>query len=103
MISTTSKLLKLGCPLVLLTITNSKFRFGNYIGEAESDEDQDDQAQPTYKFDEAFDDEEEDEDEVNDQQLMEVDGMWCSLVPPFVRIAHSRVFYRWTFQRGHPP
>ncbi|KAJ6121822.1 hypothetical protein N7512_004287 [Penicillium capsulatum] len=46
--------------------------FGNYIGEAESDEEQHDQAPQAFKFDEAFDDE-EDEEEVNDQQLMEVD------------------------------
>ncbi|KAJ5677435.1 uncharacterized protein N7477_003068 [Penicillium maclennaniae] len=46
--------------------------FGNYIGEAESDEEQHDQVPPAFKFDEAFDDDNE-EEEVNDQQLMEVD------------------------------
>ncbi|CAI7593271.1 uncharacterized protein N7487_011728 [Penicillium crustosum] len=46
--------------------------FGNYIGDAESDEEHHEDAQPqAFKFDEAFDDEEE--EEVNDQQLMEVD------------------------------
>lgn len=51
-------------------------RFGNYIGDAESDEEQHEDVQPqAFKFDEAFDDEEE---EVNDQQLMEVDGMICT-------------------------
>ncbi|KAJ5753856.1 uncharacterized protein N7511_008009 [Penicillium nucicola] len=46
--------------------------FGNYIGDAESDEEHHEDVQPqAFKFDEAFDDEEE--DEVNDQQLMEVD------------------------------
>jgi len=49
-------------------------RFGNYIGEAESDDEQHDQVPQAFKFDEAFDDEEEDE-VINDQQLMEVDGM----------------------------
>lgn len=52
-------------------------RFGNYIGDAESEEEQDVQPQ-AFKFDEAFDDEEE---EVNDQQLMEVDGMAAPLCP----------------------
>ncbi|KAJ5962378.1 hypothetical protein N7501_007319 [Penicillium viridicatum] len=46
--------------------------FGNYIGDAESDEEHHEDVQPqAFKFDEAFDDEEE--EEVNDQQLMEVD------------------------------
>jgi hypothetical protein len=49
-------------------------RFGNYIGDAESDEEHHEDAQPqAFKFDEAFNDEEE--EEINDQQLMEVDGM----------------------------
>ncbi|KAJ5449707.1 U5 small nuclear ribonucleoprotein component [Penicillium daleae] len=49
--------------------------FGNYIGEAESDDEQQEQVPQAFKFDEAFDDEEEEEEEeeVNDQQLMEVD------------------------------
>ncbi|KAJ5600141.1 hypothetical protein N7450_001208 [Penicillium hetheringtonii] len=46
--------------------------FGNYIGEADSDEEQTDQVPAAFKFDEAFDDDEEEED-VNHQQLMEVD------------------------------
>ncbi|KXG51134.1 Translation elongation/initiation factor/Ribosomal, beta-barrel [Penicillium griseofulvum] len=47
--------------------------FGNYIGDAESDEEHHEDVQPqAFKFDEAFDDEEE-EEEVNDLQLMEVD------------------------------
>ncbi|KAJ5173990.1 Translation elongation/initiation factor/Ribosomal beta-barrel [Penicillium coprophilum] len=46
--------------------------FGNYIGDAESDEEHHEDVQPqAFKFDEAFDDEEE--EEVNDLQLMEVD------------------------------
>ncbi|OQE07102.1 hypothetical protein PENVUL_c015G10087 [Penicillium vulpinum] len=46
--------------------------FGNYIGDAESDEEHHEDVQPqAFKFDEAFDDEEE--EEVNDQQLMEID------------------------------
>ncbi|KAJ5202425.1 hypothetical protein N7449_004504 [Penicillium cf. viridicatum] len=46
--------------------------FGNYIGDAESDEEHHEDVQPqAFKFDEAFDDEEE--EEVNDQRLMEVD------------------------------
>ncbi|KAJ5139131.1 Translation elongation/initiation factor/Ribosomal beta-barrel [Penicillium bovifimosum] len=44
--------------------------FGNYIGDAESEEEQEDVQPQAFKFDEAFDDEEE---EVNDQQLMEID------------------------------
>ena len=50
-------------------------RFGNYIGDAESDEEHHEDVQPqAFKFDEAFDEEEEVE-ESNDQQLMEIDGM----------------------------
>lgn len=51
-------------------------RFGNYIGEAESDEEQHDQAPQAFKFDDAFDDDDEEQDEadINDPQLMEVDG-----------------------------
>ncbi|KAJ5271930.1 hypothetical protein N7524_005199 [Penicillium chrysogenum] len=46
--------------------------FGNYIGDAESDEEHHEDVQPqAFKFDEAFNDEEE--EEINDQQLMEVD------------------------------
>ncbi|CAI7637778.1 unnamed protein product [Penicillium glandicola] len=46
--------------------------FGNYIGDAESDEEHHEDVQPqAFKFDEAFDDEED--EEINDQQLMEVD------------------------------
>lgn len=56
----------------MLTLT----RFGNYIGEAESDEEQHDQVPQAFKFDEAFDDEENEDLEVNDQQLMEIDGMF---------------------------
>lgn len=54
-------------------------RFGNYIGEAESDEEQQDQVPQAFKFDEAFEDEEEEEEEVvvSDQQLMEVDGTFA--------------------------
>jgi U5 small nuclear ribonucleoprotein component len=55
-------------------------RFGNYIGDAESDEEHHEDVQPqAFKFDEAFDVEEE-EEEVNDLQLMEVDGMLTPLI-----------------------
>lgn len=54
-------------------------RFGNYIGDAESDEEHHEDVQPqAFKFDEAFDDEEE--EEINDLQLMEVDGMSICLL-----------------------
>lgn len=58
------------------TDKDSLSRFGNYIGDAESDEEvQHDQAQPrTFSFDEAF--EEEEDEEPNEQQLMEVDGWY---------------------------
>ncbi|KAG0160381.1 hypothetical protein PDIDSM_7908 [Penicillium digitatum] len=47
--------------------------FGNYIGDAESDEEHHENVQPqAFKFDEAFDEEEEVE-ESNDQQLREID------------------------------
>lgn len=51
-------------------------RFGNYIGEAvESDEEAHDEAKPqAFAFDEAFEDEED--EEAQDQQLMEVDGVY---------------------------
>ena len=63
---------------ILVQCANKKVsRFGNYIGEAESDEEQQEQVPQAFKFDEAFDDEEE-EEEVNDQQLMEVDGTSCA-------------------------
>lgn len=56
-------------------------RFGNYIGDAESDEEHHEDVQPqAFKFDEAFDDDEEEEEEINDQQLMEVDGMSICLI-----------------------
>jgi len=55
-----------------------RHRFGNYIGDAESEEEHEEVQPQAFKFDEAFDDEEE--EEVNDQQLMEVDGMLAHLV-----------------------
>jgi Ran GTPase-activating protein (RanGAP) involved in mRNA processing and transport len=58
----------------------TSLRFGNYIGEAESDEEHEEVKPQAFKFDEAFDEEEEEEEEVNDQQLMEVDGMLARLI-----------------------
>lgn len=63
--------------VLVLFFANQNPRFGNYIGEAESDEEQQEQVPQAFKFDEAFDDEEE-EEEANDQQLMEVDGKFCA-------------------------
>jgi hypothetical protein len=65
---------------ICATRSNQGPRFGNYIGEADSDEEQNEQVPEAFKFDEAFDDEEEEED-VNDQQLMEVDGKLCCSAP----------------------
>ena len=59
--------------IVRVCISDQWYRFGNYIGEADSDEEQTDQVPEAFKFDEAFDDDEEEKD-VNHQQLMEVDG-----------------------------
>lgn len=74
MISMTSML----SPSVSLSIVSvlTSFRFGNYIGEAvESEEEAQEETRPqAFAFDEAFEDEEDEEPQ--DQQLMEVDGLY---------------------------
>lgn len=69
--STTSEFLY----LAHITLTDSR-RFGNYIGEAEESEEED--AAPTHINQYLDDDDEEEAEVVNDQQLMEVDGMESS-------------------------
>lgn len=51
--------------------------FGNYIGEAEESEVEEEVADNVNQY--MYDEDAEDETaEVNDQQLMEVDGMFCA-------------------------
>ena len=54
-----------------------RFRFGNFIGEAESEEESQDGA-PTGGY--VYDEDDEDEEPSNEQQLMHIDG-WYSICP----------------------
>lgn len=67
-------------PSLRSSLLTRTLRFGNYIGEAESDEEQQEQVPQAFNFDEAFDDEEEG-GEINEQQLMEVDGRFYACFP----------------------
>lgn len=80
-------------PFFARLLLTRALRFGNYIGEAESDEEQQEQVPQAFKFDEVFDDEEE-EEAVNDQQLMEVDGEFCARLPRLQPHAHLHLTQR---------
>lgn len=57
----------------LKTLTTKRVRFGNFIGEAEESEEESQDGAQTGGY--VYDEEDDEEAPLNDQQLMQIDGM----------------------------